>query len=184
MGVGNIFSGINFPGAIKRKNKKSLSLSGFTFIELLVVMAMLSVLLTMLAVIINPVKQLQKARDAQRVQDIKQIANALDTYYNDKNSYPAPASLSFGGNWLPYMRKIPQDPNCASGGSCYTYITDPVNLQWNVLFAKAENKTNSSTACSLEQLSSCVPTNYVIGGYYCVLSGKVDCSVLRITTLP
>ena len=142
---------------------------------------MVAAMFSLLIVLINPFKQIQKARDAQKSQDLKQISSALDVYYNDKNSYPA--SLSFGSAWLPYMQKIPKDPDPASS---YTYLIDntQANPQWNVLFAKAGNKTSSSTACALEQLASCTPLNYVQGGYFCVLAGKVDCAVIHGKTLP
>ena len=142
-----------------------------------------------LIVFINPFKQIQKARDAQREQNLKQINNALDTYYNDRNCFPV--SLSFGSSWQQgsavYMQKIPQDPDCSSGGYCYTYLTDTTSScpQWNVLFAKIYSALNSSSSCPLEQLSNCIPSNYTQAGYnYCILSGKVDCTHISGLTLP
>lgn len=141
-------------------------------------------MISLLFVLINPVKQIQKGQDAKREQDLKQVNTALDTYYNDKNCYPL--SLSFDSSWTPYMQKIPQDPAFAGGGSSYIYINDGSNCpQWNVLFAKISYKPASSVSCPLEQLTNCVPSNYVSLGYnYCVLSGKVDCAVISASVLP
>ena len=169
MGRFNIFQSNNIFRLLKSKNKTIFSSTGLTLIELLIVISMVAAMFSLLIVLINPFKQIQKARDAQKSQDLKQI------------SYPA--SLSFGSAWLPYMQKIPKDPDPASS---YTYLIDntQANPQWNVLFAKAGNKTSSSTACALEQLASCTPLNYVQGGYFCVLAGKVDCAVIHGKTLP
>jgi prepilin-type N-terminal cleavage/methylation domain-containing protein len=182
MRASNIFSSINLPGSIRHKNKKSFSLSGFTLIELLVVITMVSVMLSLLIGIINPFRQIQKARDAQIEQDTTQIAGAIDSYFNDNNHYPV--SVPFGSLWkvgsVSYMQKVPQDPNCGTGSSCYAYFTDDTNLQWNVLFAKLDAKIPSAVACSLEQISDCLPTNYASLGYnFCFLSGKVDCSYIK-----
>jgi len=168
--------------------------SGFTLIELLVVIFILSVLVTMSIITINPIKQLQKARDAKVEYNLKQINSALDLYYNDNNKYPV--KLVFGDTLKAanentvYMNQIPQDPDCANGGSCYYYMTDSSNLQWNVLFTKVYNLSNSSVSCPLKNMidsagKPCVPRNYDESGYnYCVLSGNVDCSFIREQDLP
>lgn len=162
---------------------------GFTLVELLVVIAMIGVMLSFLFLLLNPFKQIEKARDAQRQQNLKQINSALDTYYNDNNCFPL--SLSFGSAWQQgsavYMKKIPQDPNCASGSSCYAYITDTTSNcpAWNILFTKIYQSSVNVSTCALEQLSNCLPLNYAQSGYnYCVLSGKVDCAYISNISLP
>lgn len=167
---------------VKIKN----SSRGFTLIELLVVIAMLGIMISFLLIFINPFTQIEKARDAQRVQNLKQVNNALDTYYNDNNRYPS--SFSFEGTWQAgstvYMQKVPQDPSCNVGGSCYTYITDPSNPQWNVLFTKIYQSSVNASTCALAP--DCRPSNYDQSGYnYCVLSGEVDCAFISSSiTLP
>lgn len=140
-----------------------------------------------LLLFLNPFKQISKARDAQKEQNLKQIVNALDTYYNDNNSYPT--NIGFGSTWAVngnvYMQSVPQDPDCSGGGSCFSYLIDPSNPQWNVLFAKIANAPNSSVSCPLASLPNCFPANYADSGYnYCVMSGKVDCNYISLQTLP
>ena len=149
---------------------------------------MVSTMISFLLLFINPIKQIDKARDAQRVQNLKQINNSLDTYYNDNSCYPL--SLSFGSSWqvgpAVYMKKLPQDPSCVNGGSCYTYVVDSSTCpQWNVIFAKLYSSSVNAPTCALQQLSNCLPSNYDQSGYnYCVLSGEVDCTYINSVTLP
>ena len=68
--------------------KHKIHHSAFTLIELLVVIAIIGLLSTLSVVAFNSVRA--KARDARRLSDVKQIATALEFYYNDNGRYPAP----------------------------------------------------------------------------------------------
>jgi prepilin-type N-terminal cleavage/methylation domain-containing protein len=70
--------------ALKHR-RKNLKL-GFTLVELLVVMAILGIL-TVITLGNFRTSQI-KARDAQRKSDLRQIANALEAYFNDRAGYP------------------------------------------------------------------------------------------------
>ena len=63
---------------------------GFTLIELLVVISIIGVLSTLAVVSLNNARQ--KARDAKRVSDIKQVQTALELYFVDEQSYPVQGS--------------------------------------------------------------------------------------------
>lgn len=169
--------------------KPSWNLKGFTLVELLIVISMIGIMISFLILFLDPFKQIEKARDSQRQQSLKQINSALDTFYNDNSCYPP--SLSFGNSWQQgeavYMKKIPQDPSCTGGGSCYAYVTNTSSScpAWNILFAKIYQSSVNSPTCALEQLSSCLPSNYYQSGYnYCILSGEVDCAYISSLSLP
>ena len=92
---------------------------GFTLIELLVVIAIVGNLATIVLVYLNTARQ--KARDVRRISDMRQIALALEMYYDDANppSYPGAgwgtmeSALEGGG----YMSSVPSDP----GANTYEY---------------------------------------------------------------
>jgi general secretion pathway protein G len=99
------------------------SVGGFTLIELLIVIALLGVLASSLIVLINPVAQFQRARDAQRKADIRQIQSALEMYRSDVGEYPLTAAGptcggAFTNAGITYLAKVPCDPK--GGGYVYT----------------------------------------------------------------
>lgn len=63
-----------------KKNK------GFSLIELLVVISIIGVLTTVL--VMNFVGTRERARDAQKIQNLNSLKNSLRMYYNDNQSYP------------------------------------------------------------------------------------------------
>lgn len=68
---------------IKKSKNKSL---GFTLIELLVVIAIIGVLSTIVLASLKSARE--RARDANRLSDLKQIETALSLYYNDYGYFP------------------------------------------------------------------------------------------------
>lgn len=77
-----------------KKRKKTFSIlnfqlsaqDGFTLIELLVVIAIIGILTSVLMV--NFIGVRQRARDAQRKSQIKQIQSAFEVYRSDNGQYP------------------------------------------------------------------------------------------------
>lgn len=102
----------------------------FTLMELLIVITLITVLVIGLLALINPKKQIEKAWDAKRKNDLKTLQKALEDWYNDKNCYPKPEEICYGAStpvlngfvcyicgqensspsFSPYLSSLPCDP--------------------------------------------------------------------------
>ena len=85
---------------------------GFTLIEAVSTLAILAIIMIAVLVVLNPQKQIMKAKDSQRKTDVKKISKALEDYLNDHPCYPeVGVFLDCGGDgFRPYLSKIPCDP--------------------------------------------------------------------------
>ena len=102
--------------------------SGFTLIELIVVISIIGVLAGIMVANFSQVRA--KTRDGVRRKDMEQIRLALETYRSDAAQYPTLANFPACGSPLTYtppgasssspntyMKKVPCDPK----GTAYTY---------------------------------------------------------------
>ena len=142
----------------KRFNDSTIQrfVSGFTLIELIVVISIIGILATIGTATYTTAQQ--KARDTRRKQDLGALKSALVLYYQDHKEYPpvctpSPCTsieyLSSGtsDDWinglLTYMAgNMPKDPiqtsgDCTSTNTFCYKVTD--DRQSFVLFAKLEN---------------------------------------------
>lgn len=83
---------------------------GLTLIEILIVVAIL--MLIMLALFKVFKLDVDRAKDVQRKNDLKDIKLAFEDYYNDHQTYPPQSFLSDcgGDSLIPYLKKVPCDP--------------------------------------------------------------------------
>jgi prepilin-type N-terminal cleavage/methylation domain-containing protein len=66
-------------------NKNILKSSSFTLIELIIVLAIISILVTILIATIKPIEIFKKTRDSKRIADLKNIEKTMDLLYS---TYP------------------------------------------------------------------------------------------------
>lgn len=119
------------------------SRSGFTIVELLIVIVVIAILAAITIVAYNGIQQ--RARDSQRKQDVATIQKALEMYYMDNGKYPPGSSTGMGidawsttastSSWAdletqlsPYIQKLPTDPIATKNTSTLT------NLGYNYVY--------------------------------------------------
>jgi len=140
------------------KSKLSTSIKGFTLIELLVVIGILTILLAIVLVAINPSRQFAQANNTQRRSDVNAILNAVHQYAADnKGTLPtgittAPALISGTGlcNALvpTYLAQLPVDPTAGTWTSCSSYTAGyniSVSATANRVTVAAPNAQDSVT---------------------------------------
>lgn len=110
---------------------------GFTLIELLVVISIIGILSSTILVSMQGARA--KARDARRLQDMRQIVTALQLYWDKYETYPPisadaccdgwdqgpcavePTSPFIGALAAEGLLQTPMDPISGSGNDCYGY---------------------------------------------------------------
>ncbi len=142
-------------------------ITGFTLIELIVVMAIISIIATFLMANFAGVRE--RSRDATRKSDVSQIRNALEIYRSDEGFYPStlyPAGttectseypLTNDAGTVVYMEKIPCDP---SDNSAYEYTVSADQLTYTIR-ACLENDNDAQKAPDSEK-GSCAVAAYVL----------------------
>ena len=96
------------------------AVSGFTLIELMVVVALISVLAGMGVVMYR--NSIKRTQEAVLREDLFRMRDAIDQYYADKAKYPASLeSLVADG----YLRRVPIDPITNSSETWQTVPSEP-----------------------------------------------------------
>lgn len=111
--------------------------TGFSFVEILIVMAIVVVLATIVVLVINPTKTMTKSRDSGRDKDLTAITTAIDLYLADNKDFKGltgpylstsadvnSAQKNDGTGWLPIKFNT-----ISSGTPLGTLLFDPLNNQ-------------------------------------------------------
>ena len=148
---------------------KFLSFSGFSLVELLVVMGVVGVL-SGIIVFLNPTAQLNRGEDTKRKADLSLIRSALESYYQDFGDYPGAVNactvISAAGNTTikdalepAFIKKLPRDPQF-SASTDYMYWHNAAREY--KLYAVLENTTDPLIIANLMTVDS-VPTGSCTG---------------------
>jgi general secretion pathway protein G len=93
---------------------------GFTLVELLVVLAIISILASM--AVVQYRNSIQLANEAVLTTNLVRMRDAIDQYYADKGKYPASLDVLVTDH---YLRKIPDDPFTKSSDTWQTIPAEP-----------------------------------------------------------
>lgn len=116
--------------------------TGFTLIELMVVIALIGILSSVILASFSSVRE--RNRDGKRMSDVREIQKALSLYQIDNSRFPIPAnplepvtitgedeiSLALEGDR--YMSAVPSDPQHPT--YTYTYETDANGYDFTISF--------------------------------------------------
>jgi general secretion pathway protein G len=94
--------------------------AGFTLVELLVVLALISLLAGM--AVVQYRNGVRHSEESVLRTDLFRIRDAIDQYYADKNRYPTSLETLVSDG---YMRKIPADPISKSTDTWQTVAAEP-----------------------------------------------------------
>ena len=131
--------------------------TGFTLVELLIIVSIIAVLIAIVLVVMNPNQTRAKGRDGIRVNDLHSIQSALEVYHADQadgaypacNSTAASCLYNSSGPLSTYMTEFPADPAqasptlpCTSGASVNYYYYYRSSAGSYVVAALLESYTN------------------------------------------
>lgn len=149
---------------------------GFSLVELLVVIAIIGILSTFILAALSNARA--GARDAKRLNDLRQLRTALDAYSLKKGSYPCAVGNIFiddQTNCLAttlapkYIPEIPLDPKYGGDGSAasgedYSYSASSSDSKRFILAGYLEdedslelthNSPSTNTSCDVAGLPNC-----------------------------
>lgn len=123
--------------------------NGFTLVELLVVVFIMSMLFAL--ILPNFMGARERAQDAQTKQTMQGLRTALRLYYNDNNAYPTPDSSKMLNNNNNFFSNYMAEAATAGIGFSYTYNLngDTFSVGTTLFNGTGDDDTNSQIKCGI-----------------------------------
>lgn len=168
--------------------KNGLYRFGFTLVEIMVVISIISILLSVLYVNFNAARE--SSRDAVRKTDLSQLQLALELYKAQNERYPeqgcgaslwvgpgpvSTANYSSCDDWIDglvpeFIAELPSDPNAESiNNQGFFYRTDDSGSRYKI---KVKDSVEANPITSYDQEFARCPRN--CGTSFCGASGVVS----------
>ncbi len=128
-------------------NKIRKQESGFTIVELLIVIVVIGILA---ALVLNTFQGVQaRARDTERTTDVNALHTQYEVYYNDNGVYPANADAGTASNFPGLDTEALNDPN---GNALNTGSANDGSGEYfyNAAPSGCDNSTTNCTSYTLE----------------------------------
>lgn len=122
-------------------SNQSSKKSGFTLLELLIVIAIIAILSVVVVLFINPVEMLKKGRDVQRISDLATMKTAISLFLQDN------ASNSLGSTVA-----------CSTTGTTITDNTAAIRVTVDSSWSYTDNYTATSSNAGTAQ--SWIPVSF------------------------
>lgn len=144
-------------------NTAARTRTGYTLIELLIVMAIIGILTALIVTNLQAARQ--RGRDARRKSDLNTIQQALRLYYHDHSSFPLTAGLTWGSALqsqdlaTTYLTILPLDPASTPTNplNYYYYSLDGSNY---IVGTNLENPSDPDITSSQARCPTLYPGGY------------------------
>lgn len=145
---------------LKSKNYKLKPNSGFTLIEVLIVVAIIGLLASVVLVGLGGFRA--RGRDARRVADLRETQNALELYYTKSNQYP---TISGADSWASLKTSL-----LGAGIGVTTISNDPLYPSRTYQYGVSADNQNYVLRATLEDSNNPALNDDVDGTIY-----GIDC---------
>lgn len=131
------------------------NVSGFTLIELMIVISIIGIIMTLSIISLSKIRQ--DTNDTKKISDIKQIQSALELYRANEGYYPETLSpgQSLISSSTTYMINIPSNSEMNNSIICSStdYIYTKINKSYTLDFClnKASGNLEAGPKCATPQ---------------------------------